>query len=93
VKTELNRLVPVARRLFWWQSPEEALADNIRFAAQVMTFGNWEDVQTTRAVLGDEKLKQTLHEAPAGIFDPASWYYWHCVFGIEPVPALPSRKL
>lgn len=93
MKSDLSTLIPVARRLCWWQTPEEALADSIRFAAQVMTFGNWEDVQKTRAVLGDEHLKQTLHEAPAGVFDPPSWHYWHYVFGIEPIPDLPRRNL
>jgi hypothetical protein len=29
----------VASRLFWWKSPEEALADQNRFLAQVMTYG------------------------------------------------------
>ncbi|HKQ36534.1 MAG TPA: hypothetical protein VJ063_00570 [Verrucomicrobiae bacterium] len=93
MKAELSTLVPVAQRLCWWQSPEEALTDSVRFAAQVMVFGNWEDVQTTRAVFGDEHLKRTLRQAPAGVFDLASWHYWHYFFGMEPVPGLPCRKL
>jgi hypothetical protein len=93
LKPEFGALTAVAKRLCWWQTPEEALADTIRFAAQVMTFGNWEDVQTTRAVLGDEHLKRTLRQAPPGVFDAPSWTYWHLAFGIEPLPQMPQRKL
>ena len=83
----------LAEKFFWWKSIGEALSDPVRFAAQVMTLGNWEDVQLLRSVLGDSLLRRTLREAPAGVFDQASWIYWHCVFGIEPVPELPRRQL
>jgi len=83
----------VAARLCWWKSPAEALADPIRFVAQVMTLGSWDDVQTTRAHLGEGLFRRALTQAPPGVFDEASWVYWHRVFDLTPVPPLPSRKL
>ena len=81
----------VARRVFWWLTPEEAMADQLRLAAQVMTWGTWDDVQTTLAVLGEETLRRALLTAPAGVFDARSWVYWHNYFRISPVPPLPRR--
>ncbi len=86
-------LIRIARRLFWWKPPEEAVRDPIRFVAQVMTFGNWEDVQATRQELGEEWFRRALTEGPPGVFDEPSWVYWHCVFGLRPVPPLPKRQL
>jgi hypothetical protein len=86
-------LLHVARRLFWWKPPEEAVRDPVRFVAQVMTFGAWEDVQTARQKLGEELFRRALTNAPPGVFDEPSWVYWHCVFGLRPVPPLPQRHL
>lgn len=91
--SEDEQLLRIARRLCWWKPPEEALRDRLRFAAQVMTFGTWEDVQQTREKLGDSLFLETLREGPAGVFDRPSWTYWHYVFGVQPVPPLPRRKL
>ena len=86
-------LLQLAQKLFWWKAPQEALADPTRFAAQVMTYGNWEDVQLLRARCGEELFRRTLREAPPGVFDEPSWAYWHHVFGFEPVPDMPRREL
>ena len=88
-----EKLIGIAARLFWWKSRTDALADPVRFAAQVMVLGNWEDVQTARQKLGDELFRATLAQAPPGVFDEPSWVYWHNVFGIAPVPPLPTRNL
>ena len=83
----------IAQKLFWWKQPAEALQDHVRFVAQVMTYGTWDDVQATRAILGEQAFRETLEHPPAGVFDPPSWAYWHHVFCILPVPELPKRKL
>jgi len=82
----------VARRVFWWLTPEEATADRLRLAAQVMTLGTWDDVQTTRVVLGEETFRRALLNAPSGVFDARSWVYWHRHFRISPIPPLPRRE-
>src|SRR5436190_15272393 len=70
-------LRPVAARVFWWGTPEEWLDDAIRFAAQVMTFGNWNDTALVSKLLGEGIFQQVLNAAPAGVFDTKSWNYWH----------------
>lgn len=83
----------VAQRLIWWAAPEEALADRIRFAAQVMTFGSWDDVQVVRNQFGEEIFREVLASPPTGVFDLRSWLYWHRYFRIDPIPPLPKRNL
>jgi len=83
----------IAQKLLWWQPPEVSLATPLRLACQVMVWGTWEDVLQARAILGDELFRRALQQAPPGIFDARSWNYWHLVFGITPVPPLPTRKL
>ena len=90
---ERDDLRRVASRVFWWLTPGEAMADRLRFAAQVMTMRTWDDVQTARSALGEQSFRQVLLAAPAGVFDARSWAYWHSYFGISPIPALPRRKL
>jgi hypothetical protein len=90
---EMETLHTIARRMFWWLSPEEALASPTRFGAQVMTYGTWDDVQTVKRQLGEETFRKSLENPPVGIFDLRSWVYWHRYFGIDPVPPLPRRAL
>ncbi len=86
-------LIELARRLFWWKPPAEALRWPERFLAQVMTLGTWEDVQTARRFWSDEDFRAALPRAPAGVFDPRSWSYWRVRLGLHPVPPLPRRQL
>jgi hypothetical protein len=81
----------IAGKVFWWKQPDEALANRTRFLAQVMTLGTWNDVQTVTRVFGREALRDVLLDAPAGVFDPRSWNYWHVVFRMT-VPPLPKRR-
>ena len=87
-----SALGPVARRVFWWGDPEDWLDDAIRFTAQVMTFGDWDDTALTIGLLGDSVFRQVLQNPPPGVFDVKSWTFWHCHYKM-PVPPLPVRKL
>jgi hypothetical protein len=86
-------LEAIARRLIWWMSPPHAVSDQKRFIAQVMTYGNWEDVQDSLRILGESVFRETLADPPSGVFDGRSWTYWHHRFQMLPVPPLPTRKL
>lgn len=88
--TDLER---VASRLFWWKSPAEALADPIRFLAQVMTYGTVEDLTVVRRHFSETAFREVLAKPPAGVFDPRSWNYWHVVFGLKTPAELPKRRL
>jgi len=88
-----DKLLPVARKVFWWGTPEEALQDVPRFVAQVMTYGDWQDVQTTLSVLGEGAFERALESPPPGVFDRKSWNYWHLFLGRNTVPPVPKRQL
>ena len=88
-----QRMRAIARKLLWWKTEEEALADRGRLVCQIMTLGSWDDVLLAREELGDETFKKALRNAPPGVIDRRSWNYWHLVFGITPVPPLPRRRL
>ena len=83
-------LLPVAKNVFWWGEPAEWMDDAVRFTAQVMVFGDWNDTTLTWELLGDKTFREVLAKAPPGVFDIKSWTYWHCRFGLE-VPCLPQR--
>ena len=89
----MTDLEKVASRLFWWKSPEEALADQNRFLAQVMTYGTIEDLAVARRHFPESAFREVLASPPAGVFDPRSWSYWHVRFGLQPSPELPRRHL
>ena len=84
-------LLAVAGRVFWWGKPEDWLSDPARFAAQVMTYGDWNDTVLTLELLGESRFKEVLQNPPAGVFDIKSWIYWHNRFHMT-APPLPTRR-
>lgn len=82
-----------ARRLVWWKSPAEALADPHRFLAQVMVYGTVQDIVDARRHFSDDDFRRVLERPPPGVFDPRSWTYWHVVLGLDPPGAIPGRDL
>lgn len=62
-------LAMLARRLFWWKTPEEALVWPVRFLAQVMALGTWNDLQVAQRCWSDEDFRTVLRRPPPGVFD------------------------
>lgn len=88
-------LAPFARKYIWWKTPDEALAMPERVIAQVMDIGDYADVQSLAAQVGDAVLRDVLTHAQAGQFNARSWAYWHYrlgLAGVDQVPALPVRR-
>jgi hypothetical protein len=86
----------MARKYVWWKSPEEAVLFPRRVMAQVMNIGDYDDMQSLAKVAGDALLRDVLHDAEAGDFNPRSWAYWHYRLGLAlpgQLPAMPERKL
>lgn len=79
--------------MIWFEEPEQAIVDPVRFVAYAMTYGMHEDMVAIRRYLSDKDLKQCLKNAPPGIFDGRSWAYWNLKFGQIPVPPIPERKI
>lgn len=91
-----NDLKVFARKYIWWKTPEDAIHFPQRVIAQVMSIGDYEDVQKLVSQVGKARLKETLISAQAGQFNERSWHYWHYRLGLvepepESVPPLPVR--
>jgi hypothetical protein len=84
-------LVHVAKKVVWYDRPEDALADLPAFLAHVMVYGSAADVETVERFVPAEEFRNVLQNAPAGVFTEESWRCWHERFGM-PVPALPRRR-
>jgi hypothetical protein len=83
----------VARRIIWFEEPEKALSNPIRFMAYAMTYARHEDMRVIRQYVSDDDIRQALDAAPAGIMDPRSWAYWNLKMGRFPAPPIPKRLL
>jgi hypothetical protein len=84
---------PVARRVVWFESPEEALADPVRFMAYAMARATHEDMKVIRRYVDDADFLEALDKAPPGIIDRRSWAYWNSKMGRYPAPPEPTRQL
>jgi hypothetical protein len=80
-----------ARRIIWFEEPERALADPVRFMAYAMTYAHHSDMRIIRQFVSDDEIRQALDNAPPGIIDPRSWAYWNLRMGRFPPPPLRKR--
>jgi len=87
-----DRTRELASRLIWFETPEQALAEPVRFLAYAFRYARAEDMQQLRSYVTDEQLRFALRHAPAGIIDPRSWAYWHLMLDIDAAP-MPEREL
>src|SRR5271167_711013 len=83
----------IARRIIWFEPPEQALSEPLRFMAYAMTHARHEDMQVIRRYVCDDDLREALDQAPPGIIDARSWAYWNSKLGRYPPPPRPVRRL
>lgn len=74
-------LTAIARRTIWFEPPEQALADRLRFLAYAFRYASAEDMATLRSAWGDGTLRDALDRAPPGIIDARSRAYWELMLG------------
>lgn len=86
------QMLELARRIIWLESPEQALADPIRFLAYAITYAHHEDMREIRRHVSDDDFRDALDRAPPGIIDPRSWAYWNSKMGRYPPPPRPVRR-
>jgi len=86
-------LESIVRRIVWFETPEEALLDPIRFMAYAMARATHEDMKAIRRFVDDADFIEALDKAPPGIIDGRSWAYWNSKMGRYPAPPLPVRHL
>jgi hypothetical protein len=86
-------LLDLAPRVIWFEPPEQALAEPMRFLAYVMTYGTAQDIAVVRRYVELGDFREALDHAPPGIMDERSWAYWNVVTGRYPVPPMPRRLI
>lgn len=84
-------LLELAPHVMWFEAPEQALADPVRFLAYLMTYGTPDEIAVVRRYLDLDDFKEALEHAPPGIIDERSWAYWNTVCGRYPAPPQPRR--
>src|SRR5579863_8829422 len=58
-------LLRVARRVIWFDEPENALADPRQFLAHVMVYGTVEDLVALRGIVGLADFREVIGKRPA----------------------------
>ena len=84
-------LLNVAWRIIWFEPPEVALANPVRFLSYLMTFGTIEEIKVVRRYVSLDDFREALEHAPPGVMDKRSWAYWNIRFGRYPGPPMPRR--
>ena len=81
-----------AKRIIWFEPPEQALAEPIRFLAYAYRYADSEDIAILRSHYDDDALRHALANVPPGIIDARSWAYWHLILNdLSPPPPMPTR--
>ena len=88
-----DRMMQIAARIVWFEPPEKALADPVRFMAYAMRYATPEDMSALRAHVSDDDFRDAIDRAPPGIVNARSWAYWNLLLGRDTAPPLPVRRL
>ncbi|MEX2264373.1 MAG: hypothetical protein WD696_20630 [Bryobacteraceae bacterium] len=85
-------LLKVARKVVWYDDPEQTLARLPIFLAHLMVYGSAADVAAAERYIPKDEFREVLRNAPAGIFTQEAWKKWHERLGMLPAPPLPRRR-
>ena len=88
-----DELLAVAKRIFSFGTPKEALEFPKRFLTYAMTYASDEDIGILRKYFSDDDFRATLDDPAPGIFDQSSWAKWNERYNRTPVPPLPKRQI
>src|SRR5258708_20348743 len=88
-----DELIAVAKRIFWFGTPEEALEFPSRFLTYAMTYASDEDIEILRKYFSNADFKAALDDPALGIFDLNFWSKWNERYGWKPVPPPPKRRI
>ena len=72
-----DELLAVAKRIFSFGTPEEALEFPKRFLTYAMTYASDEDIEILRKYFNDDDFRAALDDPAPGIFDRSSWAKWN----------------
>ena len=83
----------IAHSLVWFEPPEQALADPVRFMAYAMARATHEQMRTILRHVTEAEFLESLDNAPPGIIDARSWAYWNSKLGRYPRRQCPRAVL
>src|ERR1700694_2278121 len=87
-----DELLAVAKCIFWFGTPEEALEFPKRFLTYAMTDASDEDIEILRKHFNDDDFRAALDDPAPGIFDRSSWAKWNERYNRTRAPPLPKRR-
>ncbi len=82
----------LAATLVWFEPPEVALADPVRFVAYAFARATHPQMKLLRSYVSEADMNHALDNAPPGIIDARSWAYWNARAGKYPAPPMPVRR-
>ena len=88
----MNELHQVAKRVVWFDAPEQTLQNPRLFLAHLMVYGTIEEIMIAKRHYADGDFISVLNHPPPGVFDPRSWSYWNLIYGRYPAPPLLARQ-
>jgi hypothetical protein len=86
-------LKAVARRVIWFEPPEQALEMTQQFLTYLMNYGTEQDLEIARKYYSDADFEATLDNPAPGVFFREAWIKWNTRYNRVPVPALPKRRI
>jgi len=88
-----DEVLAVAKRIFWFGTPEEALEFPKRFLTYAMIYASDKDIEILRKYFNDDDFRAELDDPAPEIFDRSSWAKWNERYNRTPAPPLPRRKV
>jgi hypothetical protein len=85
-------LLRVARKVVWFDPPEQTLQDLKLFLSHLMMYGSQADITIAERYVPQYEFREALEQAPAGVFTAEAWIRWHERLGMFPIPPLPRRR-
>jgi hypothetical protein len=86
-----EELLRVAKKVVWYDRPEQTLGDLKTFLTHLMVYGSPADLAIAERYVPEEEFRGVLQSAPAGVFTQEALKRWHERFGI-PLRPLPRRR-
>ena len=86
-------LKAVARRVVWFDTPEQVLENREYFLTYLMNYGAEEDLRIVRRYYSDIDFEAALDNPAPGVFFRDAWIKWNRHYGRNPVPPLPKRQI
>lgn len=86
-----EELLRVAKKVVWYDRPEQTLGDLKTFLTHLMVYGSPADLAIAARYVPVAEFRRVLENAPAGVFTQEAWERWHERFEMV-VPPLPRRR-